>query len=459
MQRDVLILGGGISGLTLGYGLLLKGVDVCILEAGPRPGGTIWSERKEGFLIEYGPNTALLTQQAHLDLFQSLELQDRIALASETANQRFILRGGRLVELPMTLTAFLKTHLFSARAKLRVALEPFHRRAAKEETLADFVKRRLGQEFLDYAIDPFVSGVYAGDPETLSVREAFPKLYGLEARYGGLMLGTFFGARERKKRPDVSKLKARLFSFLGGMAELPLAIASRMGKRLLLEARVHDLRPLQGGFEVSFRQQGVEKTITSKRLVLSVPAHEASRLLKGLNPSLAQKLEAVPYPPIAQVALGYRLEAFERPPEGFGFLVPKREGRKILGTLFSSSFLQGRAPEGFTLMTSFVGGMRAPSLAHGEDGVLIDLVHKELSEILHFEAKPSFAHVVKIDRAIPQYAIRHGDTIKAIDALEQSLPGLHLLGNYRGGIALGDCLTNATELSAQMMDQRPFRPS
>jgi len=205
MQHDVLILGGGISGLTLGYSLSQEGVDVCVLEASSRPGGTIWSERKEGFLIEHGPNTALLTQQAHLDLFQSLGLQERLAFASETANHRFILKDGRLIELPMSLMAFLKTPLFSAKAKIRVTLEPFHRKAAQEETLAEFVKRRLGQEFLDYAIDPFVSGVYAGDPETLSVREAFPKLYRLEERYGGLMLGTFLGARERKSAPTWPK--------------------------------------------------------------------------------------------------------------------------------------------------------------------------------------------------------------------------------------------------------------
>ena len=458
MRYDVLILGGGISGLTLGYSLLQEGVDVCVLEASSRPGGTIWSERKEGFLIEHGPNTALLTQQAHLDLFQSLGLRERLAFASETANHRFILKDRRLIELPMSLMAFLKTPLFSAKAKVRVALEPFHRRAEQEETLAEFVKRRLGQEFLDYAIDPFVSGVYAGDPETLSVREAFPKLYGLEERYGGLILGTFLGARERKKRPDTAKVKARLFSFLGGMAELPLALASRLGNGLVLKATAHGLRPLRDGFEVSFRQQGVEQTIASKKLVLSVPAYEAVRLLKGLNASLAQKLQAIPYPPVAQVALGYRLDAFERPPEGFGFLIPKREGRSILGALFSSSFLPGRASEGFALLTTFVGGMRAPSLALLEANGLADLAHKEVSDILRIKEEPTFAHVGKIERAIPQYTLGHGEMIKEIEALEHSLPGLHFLANYRGGIALGDCLANAADLSSKILRQISSRP-
>jgi oxygen-dependent protoporphyrinogen oxidase len=177
-----------------------------------------------------------------------------------------------------------------------------------------------------------------------------------------------------------------------------------------------------------------------------------------LNASLAQKLQAILYPPVAQVALGYRLNAFERPPEGFGFLVPKREGRSILGALFSSSFLPGRASDGFALLTTFVGGMRAPSLALLEANGLVDLVHKEVSDILRIKEEPTFAHVVKIERAIPQYTLGHGEMIKAIEALEHSLPGLHFLANYRGGIALGDCLANAADLSAKILRQISSRP-
>jgi len=181
--------------------------------------------------------------------------------------------------------------------------------------------------------------------------------------------------------------------------------------------------------------------------------------LRGVNASLAQKLQAILYPPVAQVALGYRPKAFEQPPEGFGFLIPKREGRSILGTLFSSSFLPGRASEGFALLTTFVGGMRAPSLALLEANGLADLVHKELSDILCIKEEPTFVHVGKIEQAIPQYTLGHGEMIKEIEALEHSLPGIHFLANYRGGIALGDCLANAADLSAKILRQSSFRPS
>lgn len=450
---DTLIVGGGISGLTLGYLLSLKGMDVTVLEAKSFPGGTIQSERKEGFLVEHGPNTGLLTQKTHLELFDSLGLQSRLALASETANDRFILKNGSLLKLPMSLMGFLATPLFSPLAKMKVALEPFHVRAMHEETLADFVKRRLGREFLDYAIDPFVSGVYAGDPETLSVRQAFPKLYALEERYGGLIVGTILGARERKKRGDKAKFKAKLFSFLEGMGELPHALADNLGSRLLLKAPVQGLKTLGEGFEVQFLKEGVVQTLASKSLVLSVPAYEAARLLKPLDEGLASKLQAIPYPPVAQVALGYRNGAFESPPKGFGFLVPKREGRKILGALFSSSFLPNRAPEGHSLLTVFLGGMRSPGLALKEKDELAQIAHQELKDILKIQANPSFIHAVRIERAIPQYTMGHGKIIEAIQAFEQRLERFHILANYRGGIALGDCLANALNLSEGMVSE------
>lgn len=451
---DAVIVGGGISGLTLGYALSQKGLSVVVLEAKDYPGGTIHSVRKDGFLVEHGPNTGLLTQKAHLELFDAIGLQNRLALALETADYRYVLRKGQLILLPTSLGGFLKTPLFSPWAKLKVTLEPFHKRAKHEETLAGFVTRRLGREFLDYAIDPFVSGVYAGDPEKLSVKEAFPKLYALEERYGGLILGTILGARERKKRGETAKFKARLFSFLEGMSELPNSLADKLGDRLLTKAHVQGLKVTNGGFETHFLQDGTPQTLFSKRLILSVPAYEASRLLKDLDDGLALRLEAIPYPPVAQIALGYRLEAFETPIKGFGFLIPKREGRKILGALFNSSFLPNRAPEGFALLTAFLGGMRSPNLALKEKDELVQIAHQELKDILKLKQPPSFIHAVTIERAIPQYTLDHGSVVGAIEAIERRLKGFHILANYRGGIALGDCLKNALCLAESMLSEK-----
>ena len=327
----VAVVGGGISGLSVAWWLHRAGVPVTVLERAASPGGTMQSIADDGWLVETGPNSAVETTPLFGRMFSELGiLQDRL-YPDERASRRYILRDGILHPLPMTAGAFLGTPLWSAAGKFRLLREPFIGRGEREETIAEFVERRLGREFLDYAINPFVAGVYAGNPEQLSVRSAFPKLYALEERYGGLVRGMIFGRRERKGRAERSKDRARLFSFTRGMQTFPDAIAGALGDRLVTGAEVRSCEssPRGSGFTLSIGGP-VDPLLTADAVVLSVPAAAAARLIQPFDPALAGLLEGVYYPPVAEVVLGYRSDRIARPLDGFGFLVPAKERRRIL---------------------------------------------------------------------------------------------------------------------------------
>jgi hypothetical protein len=250
-RSSCIVIGGGISGLCTAYWLSQNDVDVTVLERESKPGGAMKTVRQEGYLIDIGPNSALETTPLFQELFKSLGIIDHRVYANEASSKRYILRNGSLHPLPMSPGAFLKTKLWSTKGKLRLMKEPFIGRADHEESIAQFVERRLGREFLDYAINPFVAGVYAGNPEELSVRSAFPKLYRLEDLYGGLIKGMIKGRKERKQRAEQSKQSARMFSFLDGMETFPEALASKLGNRLLLDMEVAGIEKTESGFTVS----------------------------------------------------------------------------------------------------------------------------------------------------------------------------------------------------------------
>ncbi|MBI2961764.1 MAG: protoporphyrinogen oxidase, partial [Betaproteobacteria bacterium] len=362
--------------------------------------------------------------------------------AEPAAKNRYILRGGKLLALPLSPPALLKTQLFSARAKLGLVREIFVGRSApdEEETVAQFVRRRLGAEFLDYAINPFVAGVYAGDPEKLSVRAAFPKLFDIEQRYGSLIRGQIRGAKERRRRGEVSKQAAPMLSFRDGMQTLTDAIAARLAD-LRLGTRATGLVRFEGSvWEISASGPGGPAAIRANALVVATPALAAAQLVKRLSPGAAAALEAIPYPPVASVACAYARADVAHALDGFGFLVPKKERRRILGTIFSSTLFPNRAPDGTVLLTTFVGGMRQPELARADEAGIAALVEEELASLLGVRAAPRQRWVNRWERAIPQYTLGHLARIAAIEAAERAFPGLFFCANYRGGISVADCI-------------------
>ncbi len=449
-HAEVIVAGAGISGLTLAWRLQQQGSDVLVLEQSRHAGGAIRSTREQGLLVEDGPNSALETTPLLTELIRELGLEGGKCYANRAAAKRYILRGGRLVALPMSPISFLGTPLFSWGSKLRLFREPFIAPAdpACDETVADFVVRRLGREFLDYAINPFVAGVYAGDPARLSVRAAFPRLFEVEQRYGSLIKAQLRGRRERKRNPEKSKQSAELFSFREGMGTLTRALAERLRRVELatrLEAVTHGVASEHGGdgYTLLAATDAGPRSYTCTALVLATPAGPAADLLGELAPSLAPVLREIPYPPVAAVVSAYARAPGMHPLDGFGFLVPAAERRDILGTIFSSTLFPGRAPEGEVLLTSFVGGMRQPELAQQSEEQIAALVVRELAELLKTPTRARFVRVKRWERAIPQYTPGHLQRVAALEQTERELPGLFFCANYRGGISVGDCVKSA----------------
>ncbi len=452
---DVVVVGAGISGLTAAWNLQQAGCSVEVAEAARRAGGVIGSRRRDGVLYELGPNSSLDTTPLINQLLTELGIRDERLDASAAAATRFIVRDGRLAALPTSPGAFLTTSAFSLGAKLRLLAEPFIAPLAPdvEESIASFVRRRLGREFLDYAIDPFVAGIYAGDPERISVPAAFPRLAALEQKYGSLIKGQILGARERRKNPETGKNVARSFSFREGMQTVTDAIAKRL-PRAVYGVRVSSIsRASDGTFTVSGEQNGAPYVRRARAVVLATPAYAAATIVEPLAPKSSQALRAIEYAPVSVVATAYRRADIMHPIEGFGCLVPKIEKRRILGSLFSSSMFAGRAPEGTVILTTFVGGRRNPDIAALPDKELVATVHNDLSALVGAKAAPLWSAITRWRQAIPQYDLGHRERLAEVDRAEAAVPGLWFCANYRGGVSVSDCVKNGHAIAAKVKAQ------
>ena len=457
-DADVIVIGGGISGLATAWNLQKRGVRVRLLEAGPRAGGTIGSTRAQGCLLEAGPNSTLDTNPLIGKLLDELGIAGERVVASPAAHNRYIMRGGKLIPLPMSPGALLATALFSARAKLRVLGEPFVGRApaGAEESVADFVRRRLGSEFLDYAINPFVAGVYAGDPELLSVAAAFPRLVEIERAYGSLIVGQVRGAKARARNAEISKQSAAMFAFRDGMQTLTDALAQGL-HAIELDAAAVRVAPGNDGHSVTVQGVRGPRELRARAVVLAVPAWVAADLVRPFAPRASAALAEIPYPPVAVATSAYRRDAIAHKLDGFGYLVPQCEHRQVMGTIFSSTLFGERAPRDQVLLTTFVGGMRQPALAQLADSAIAELVAAEHASALGAAQAPAFMNVKRWQRAIPQYTLGHRARIEDVEAVEREHPGIAFCANYRGGVSIGDCIKSAERTArqvAQYLQQR-----
>jgi protoporphyrinogen/coproporphyrinogen III oxidase len=426
-RPSVAIIGGGISGLATAWWLHKAGIHVTVLERDRKLGGTMQTIRDHGWLVENGPNSALETTPLFKTLFSDLGLTDEVVYAGEVGNNRYILRDGSLHALPMTPPAFLKSNLWSFIGKLRLLKEPFVGRADKEETIAEFVERRLGREFLDYAINPFVAGVYAGNPEQLSVRAAFPKLYALEEQYGGLIKGQIQGSRERKQRAEKSKDRAQMFAFKNGMQVFPQALGDALATRVITGSHVQRISEIRKRdlttYEISGTKDGKKFALKCDAVITAIPSYTAAQLVAPFDPMLCKSLKDIYYPPVVEVFLGFKTPDIRRALDGFGFLVPAKEKRRILGTIWSSSLFPGRAPDGYAALTTFVGGSRQPELTKESDDRIIKIVTEELSSIMGVSARPVFRRIARWKQAIPQYNLGHLAVVNRMEGFERQHPG------------------------------------
>jgi oxygen-dependent protoporphyrinogen oxidase len=461
-MRTVAIVGAGITGLTAAFCLKRKGVPVTLYEADDRVGGAIQSIRANGYLAEFGPNTILETSPKVTQLVVDAGLAARRLDPDPRASARYVVRYQRPIAMPGSPLGFFTTKLFTGRAKLALLREPFvrPRRDGKEESVAEFVLRRLGQEFLDHAIDALVAGIYAGDPYKLSVPQAFPKLGQLEARYGSLIKGQIFGARERKRRGEIAKDRAPKFSFDEGLQVLPETLREYLGEAVRLNTTVTRLTQTSDGWTLNVRERGQQTRAEHSAVIYAGTAFKLAELeVQSEMPLHLNTFAEIRYPPVASVVLGFRREDVEHPCEGFGMLIPKVEGFKILGTIFSSSLFPNRAPAGHLTLTSYVGGERNPDLASLPPDKLFALTGEDLRVLLGVKGKPTFQHSVFYPRAIPQYNVGYGRFRELMADIERKAPGLFFAGHYRDGISLSDTMVSGCKVADRVGEYLAARPA
>ena len=434
------VIGGGLTGLIRAWRSHQSGNQVTLLEASENIGGVLQSRREEGYLLDYGANTLSLRSLDHSKLLDEIGILEKAIDANPEANLRFIVRGGQLISLPHSPVSFLSSSFLSPLGKIRLLIEPLIPRGKnQDENVAHFISRRLGQEALTYAGNPFLSGVYAAKPESLSLQFAFPALQELEQKYGSL----FIGMLKSKKNPN-RLAKSRLLSFPHGMQELTNQIAQQLpDESIVLNNRVIRIKRLENHWEVTTRNElDKEEQNTFDEVICALPAHKLPEIdWIGLEKTeLIEDLSKSTHFPLALVFHGYEKQNIKHPLNGFGFLVPEIENRQILGTLFSSTLFPGRAPVNHALLTTFVGGERQPDLVHLEDDKLHALVQKEHHNLLGTHGTPAFQKIIRWPKAIPLPDHKMGKRKEAAKVLENQNPGLRFSGSHLCGPPLPNCL-------------------
>lgn len=445
-RSGVAVIGGGLTGLTAAWTLQRAGHEVVVFEAGSKVGGSIGSHRVGDWLHETGPNAMMENSPDVPELIEEVGLAKQRVYAGRAAKKRYVVRDDVMLAMPASPVAFASTGLFSWKAKLALLGEPFRAKAAAdaEESVAEFVRRRLGQEFLDYAVNPFVGGVYAGDPTRLSVKYGFPKLWKLEQEHGSLIRGAI------ARRNTSGGPTGRMFSFRGGLQELPRTMEHLLRGVVRRGARVRAARLSRGEWEVEFEVAGVVLKEIFAAVVCALPPDALAGIaFDGFaHAEELKELGRIEHAPVASVFTGWRREAVAHPLDGFGVLVPEVERGQVLGALFSSTLFPRRAPEGHVALTTFVGGVRQPELAKLPEPELVELVRGELRKLVGARGEPVFVHVKRWPRAIPQYTLGYGHYLEICAKAEKAAPGLFIGGNGRDGISLSNCIASGRRLAA-----------
>jgi len=442
-----LVVGGGISGLVCANALSRAGIEAQLVEASVRPGGVINSVTRGGYLLELGPQSFSGTP-ALRELCAELGISNELLQAPPHA-PRYILIDGELRPVPLSPPAFFMSSLINSSTKWTLVRDILGKSIPPDgdESVADFVRRKFSHQLLDRLAGPFVSGIYAGDPERLSIRSAFPQLHEAEKSAGSIVRGMLRLAKSRKGPRE----RPTLQSFREGNETLVRALAKQLGPALLTETSVTAISgQTDSSFDLRLECRGLDESVSTRCLILATPADVTGRLLSPLDSSFETLLRSIEYAPVAVVSLGYRKKDAGHALNGFGFLVPRSAGLRVLGTVWNSSLFPGRAPEGQALLTSFVGGATDPAATKLKPEELVSLVHREISTLLSLKSEPVFSNVTIWPRALPQYNLGHGDRLAALAKACLRFSGLWLTGNYLREPAIGSCVDQAFAVAEEV---------
>ena len=445
IKTDVIIAGAGLTGLTLAFYLKRKGIRCTLAEKEQRPGGVIRTYRQDGFTYEAGPNTGVLANLEAMNLFKDLGGACTLEVANPEAKRRLIWKDGKWHCLPGGLAQAVTTPLFTFRDKLRILGEPFRRKGQDPmESVAQLVRRRMGDSFLDYAVDPFISGIYAGDPDRLITRFALPKLYNLEQTHGSFI----GGAIKKKVGPQGPRPSREVFSVFGGLENLTRALAEAVGEESFLFGAQHTrIQPHREGFSLTSLVGETPYQVVAPLAITTTGAPSLPSLLPFVREDLMEPLTRLEYARIVQVVLGFH-DWKGANIRAFGGLVPTREQRRILGILFTSSFLKDRAPAGGALLNVFMGGIRRPEYFEWTDDKILDTLREEVMEMMRLsDFNPALVKVFRYRHAIPQYGADSEQRLEAIRQVQTDYPGLLLAGNLHEGIGIADRVAQSIRLA------------
>jgi len=437
---QVVVIGAGISGLACALRLHELGADVRVIEAADRVGGIVSTVRQDGFLFESGPQSFLLTPDLRA-LIRAAEMESEVVEANSQM-PRYILRDGKLRLAPMSPPALLTTSLLSVASKMRVFSEPFRRSQpapGPDESFADFVRRKFGTEILEYLAGPFISGIFAGDPEKLSVRSAFPTMAQWEAEYGSVIRGAM------KSRGNGGPARSKLASLNEGVGKLMEGIAARLGNRIATAVAAKSVeRKTPREWMIHCSSASPREPLSARAIVLAVPAYECAKIVATLGSErLGATLAGIPYAPVAVAAQAYRREHVGHTLEGFGFLVPRGSKRRTLGVIWNSSLFPGRCPPGTVLLTSFLGGATDPDLVYLDEMQIAAQIQEDVGELLQITHPPIAQHIWRHQKALPQYNLGHAQRMDAVRSGLSDFPGIFVAGNYLDGPSLGACASQA----------------
>ena len=455
----VVIIGGGISGLSSAYYLAKGGATCTIIESRPRLGGVIQTERVEGCTIEAGPDSFLSAKPAALELIRDLGLGDQVIGSNDDVRKTYVRRGGRLIPLPDGLMMMVPTKilplattpLLSWTTKLRMGFELFRspRPPAGDESVSQFIEEHYGAEAVDYLAEPLLSGIYGGNPAELSVTSVLPRFVDLAKHYGSLTRGVLAQRAKARSNGAASRPPEPLFRTLkGGLGQMVDAVAASIrGKAEVCQTRAQALERSAGGFRIRTDAGWME----ADRLVVACEAHSASQLVAGVDGRLAELLGTVPYSSSMTVALGFRASDFATPPDGFGFLVPKKERRRLVACTWVGTKFSYRVPEGTVLARCFLGGMDDAGILRESDETILAAVMSELQEIAGFQARPQFSRIFRWPSSMAQYTVGHPDRVVEVESRLSEIPGLHVAGNAYRGIGIPDCIRMGKQAAERIL--------